>query len=476
MLKQYKHYIIAVLIGLFVAVALKPGNGLTEQGVVVLAITLPVLYSWLTINTHWTSLLYLGMLIMAQIMAPAEVWAASLGNSVAVTIIVFMVLSAGLKETGVINKVAMWFMTRKVLKNRPYLFLAMFFFSNILIGMFVENMSLAIIYIGLAGTLCETIGVKKGNSFYTCMYMGILWCNVVISIASPIAHAPVVMLMGMMEQQLGITVSFADWLKVGVPFAAIMLGVMMLCVRFWKPDVSAFRNYDVEAVMKNEKPLDARGKITAAVFLVSLFFIIAPEFLGGLFPAFTAYMKSIGSVIPALLAVVLLAVIHVDGKPVLDVSKAMQSIPLSLLIFGGAVVMMSSPMSSPDTGVTIWLSNCLKPLIGSLSANMVIIILIVLALAMTNFLSNVVTMVLFFNIGVSVLAGSGMNLGAVAIAIGVASSMAVLTPSASIPAPMFFAAGHVTVKDTLKANLLFVLLSLVVMLVYVIPFVSAVIR
>ena len=51
-----------------------------------------------------------------------------------------------------------------------------------------------------------------------------------------------------------------------------------------------------------------------------------------------------------------------------------------------------------------------------------------------NFLSNVVTMVLFFNIGLALLSGSNMHMEAFAAVIGVAASMASLTPSACAPA------------------------------------------
>ena len=53
--KEYIHYLIALIIGIVIAVALKPGNGLTDIGVRVVAIMIPCLYLWLTTNTHWTS-------------------------------------------------------------------------------------------------------------------------------------------------------------------------------------------------------------------------------------------------------------------------------------------------------------------------------------------------------------------------------------------------------------------------------------
>ena len=92
------------------------------------------------------------------------------------------------------------------------------------------------------------------------------------------------------------------------------------------------------------------------------------------------------------------------------------------------------------------------------------------ALIMTNFLSNVVTMTLFFNIGVALLNGGSLNMGMYAMVIGIASAMATLTPSACAPMPLIFGPGHVTMGNTIKVNLVFLVLSLVVIFAFVVPF------
>ena len=178
--KEYIHYIIALVIGIVLGLVLQPTNGLTVVGIRVVAILVPVLYLWLTTNTHWTSLLALALLIMTTAMTPNEVWAGSMGHFVVITVVTYMLLNVCLKETGVINKIAFWFVSRKIVQGRPYVFMAMFFASNVIIGLFMDNLSLAVIYIGIAEVLCKQMGLKKGDSFYTYLY----WCcvgNVLLS-------------------------------------------------------------------------------------------------------------------------------------------------------------------------------------------------------------------------------------------------------------------------------------------------------
>ena len=61
-------------------------------------------------------------------MSANEVWAGSLGSFVVMTVIAYMLLNVCLKETGVIDRIALWFITRRFVRGRPYAFLAMFFF------------------------------------------------------------------------------------------------------------------------------------------------------------------------------------------------------------------------------------------------------------------------------------------------------------------------------------------------------------
>ena len=470
--KTYFHVGIALILGLLIGFGLRPANGLTNLGIRVLAVTIPSLYLWLTVNTSWCALLFLALLILTGAMTPTEVWAGSMGHFAVITMIVFSILNYALKETGVIDQAASWFVSRKIARGRPLVFLGLFFLSNLVIGMFVDNLSLAVIYVGLASALAEKIGVKKGDPFYACMFIGILWCNVVISIASPIAHAPVLILIGMIESQLGISVTYAQWLSVGIPFAIVMFFAMMIAVAIWRPDASAFLAFD-PGTLKPEQ-LGRKGKITAVVFLLAVAAILLPEIGKSIWPAQFAFWSQIGVVVPAILAVCALCLISVDSRPVLDFQAACKTLPLPAILFAGVVCVMSTPFSSEATGISTWLSSLLQPVFQGLSPFVTLVLLAVAALIMTNFLSNVVTMVLFFNIGLALLSGSGLHLGAFAAVIGTAASMASLTPSACAPAPLIFGPGHVTMRGVLKANIAFILLSLLACLTVVYPLASAV--
>lgn len=168
--KVYVHYLVALILFLLILLALPAGNGLTSDGVHLLAVIVPIIYMWITVGTDWVSLLALAGIVMTGVMTNgsnyyASVYSGSMGNFIILTVITCMALSEVLGQTGVIAKIANWFITRKFCQGRPYMFLAMFILSFFVIGTFMEATAAAIMYISLAQEICDKLGYKKRRSF-----------------------------------------------------------------------------------------------------------------------------------------------------------------------------------------------------------------------------------------------------------------------------------------------------------------------
>ncbi len=466
--KEYIHYAIALAVGLILGFGLQPVDGLTVVGVRVIAITVPTLYLWLTTNTHWTCFMILGLLAVTQAMTPNEVWANSMGHFIFTTVLVYMLFNICLTDTGVINKIAKFFITRNFVKGRPYAFMGMFFLSHLVVGFFVDSVSLSAIYIGIGEEIARNLKIKKGDPMYTALMLGILWANALANICSPITHALPNLIISLLETSCGITVTYAQWMGIGSIYAAITFAVMMVIMKIWNPDCSPFQNFDLEGMKKDDKPLDLSGKIAALVFGIVVFFVIFPSLLVNVAPFF-AYLSGLGVVIPALAGIIALCLIPVGGKPIMDLPATMKKLNFPLVLFAGTVACLAVPIGAENTGITVWLGNVLNPLLSGVSPTFMVIIMVVLALAMTNFLSNTVTGALFFSMGSILLSTTNYNMAAFAIIISISSGMSTITPSASVPSPFFFGPGHLTVKNTLKPNLAFVIATFVIITCITLP-------
>jgi sodium-dependent dicarboxylate transporter 2/3/5 len=467
---------IAALISLTIAFGLEPVNGLTPMGVRAVAIIVFTVLLWLFVNTHWSCLVFSALLIMAGVMPLNEVWAGSMGNFAPTLVLVYTLLCYCLSETGAIDTVANWFITRKFVKGRPYMFMGMFFASNLIIGMLMQNLALAILYLDITVRICGKLKIEKGHSLYTCLVLGVLWGNSVLTTASPIAKTLPNMMLGILETQFGLVVSYSQWFIVGIPYSIAMFFVMMICARVMKPDVKPLIDLDIDEFSQSAPPLSKRGKISLIVVCALVLVILLPDIflILGIFVPMANYFIQIGPTVPAILAVALLCLIRTDGEAVMDFPQAAKSVPMSLIVFIGAVVLMGIPISSDDTGIIRWLGNILQPLVAGLPPIMLLIALIAIGAFVTNFVSNAVTMVLIFNIGVVLLTGTGINITVFALLICfVCSTFSVLTPGASLQLPLFYGPGHITMANAFKINLLYVSLAFIVTVVFI-PFVSAV--
>ena len=470
--------LIVLLIGLALAFGLQPTNGLTPEGVRAIAVVVTVLLLWITVNTTWSCLLLFALLIATDVMTPGAVWSGSMGHFAPTLVLVFFLLAQCLNDTGAIDRVAAWFITRPFVKGRPYMFMTMFFFSNLFIGLFMQNLALTLIYINLTVKVCDRIGVPKGHTLYTCLILGILWVDSVVSIASPIAKTLPNIMIGSLYTQLGITVTYAQWLMVGIPFSIVTLGAIMLACRFAvNPDTSPLKDLDIEAFARNAPPLTPQGKAALITMGVLMLFILLPDVFMtiGLLVPLSSYFVRLSATVPAIIAVVFLCLFKVKGESVMDFQQAAKGVPINMVIFIAAVVLLGVPISDEGNGIILWIGNNLQPLVAGFSPTQIVIVLITGALIVTNFISSAVTLVLFFNIGVALLAGTGMNMGAFGVIVAFSAAMSCLTPAASLTMPLFFEPGHLTMQNTYKPNLISIVLAFIKLVAFV-PLVMWIIR
>ncbi|MCL1990032.1 MAG: SLC13 family permease [Defluviitaleaceae bacterium] len=468
--KTYTHLAIAILIGLAILFGLNPTNGLTREGVTLLAIVAPTIYMWLFINTHWVSLLFLALLAMTGSMTPNQVWSSSLGHFSIMLVLTFSILSESLNETGAIQKIANWFITRKFVQGRPYAFMAMFFASNLVIGMFMQNLALAVMFVALTAQICENLGIKKGDSLYNCFMLGTFWGNGVLSIASPIAKTLPNILIGLVYHNFGIEITYAQWFMVGVPFSIVMFAIIMLCIRIINPKTDTLKKFDVNDIKQHDQPLGRRGIFTLVGMLVLILIILLPELfvLLNIFVGISTYFIRIGPIAPAIIVIITLCLIHVKENnqfvPVMDFSRSAKHVPINLLLFVAAVVIMGVPMSAESSGIIVWMQHLLTPLTHVLSPFVLFSVLIVIAVVLTNFISNTVVLTLFVSLGSALLIHHPIGPVVFSFVVAYAASMTCLTPSATITAPLYYGPEHLKVKEVIRINVLFLLLTTVLLL------------
>lgn len=457
--KTYLHIIIAIVIGVVLLNAVPAVNGLSEVGVKVIAVFVPVLYLWLTVGTDWTSWLALALIFMTGIMAPAAVYAETFGSPLIITVIGMMAFSKVLVDTGVIDTAVKWAMTREIVRNRPYVFMIMIFVVCAVVSVFMDVGAVTLVFIAVIKVACEQIGYKKGDPFCTALFLGLFWITNAWNGGSPLGHALPIIMMNAATAG-GYEITFAKWMSIGIPAALIMtvIAIVFICL-IWRPEASKFKNYDLDAIKKEIKPLTKQGIITIVLLVLVVLYWVLPTIFPSMLPAKIAAVYSTwGTTLPLIIAMALLCIIHINGKPITTFREMTSTSTVTVLLFIGAVSVLGSAISSPDTGISACLANILSPITSSIPIFAVIIIAFLGCIILTNFISNTVCMLLFFSLVVPIASAAGQNVSAIIILLCVLACFASLVPSAAITAPFYFGEQYITVKNSFKSNIMMIII------------------
>ncbi len=468
--KDVLHVIIAIIIGIVIKLILPAGNGLTKLGVWSVVILVPTLYLWLTVSTGWPTLASMCALIMAGVMTYAAMWQGVLAASACMIIITCIPLNVALQQTGVVKFIVSWFISRKIVEGKPYMFMTMFLLAALIIGFFFQSLTLAVIFCTLAEQVCADLGYKKSDPFYKVLILGILWVSVIVNGATPIAHTVPVILMTLLETNTHLVITYGQWMTIGIPAGFILLAVYLICAKFfWKVDTSLYQNYDVKKANEEREPLSKTGKFTLTIFILVVLAWLFPDVFVKIAPAAAKYVKTIGVATPAVFGIALLCLIKFDGQPAANFNKLVAAIPLPTVFFTGFVTVFGSITGLASTGIQTWLQKSFAPVTAGLSPLVMIVLCIAGVYIVTSFISNTVSITIFYSISVAIMLGMGINVLPYVVLMGIAGNLGALAPSAS-PNAGYFYGNFFEVKDVLKYNLMYILISCIALLVLVYPF------
>jgi sodium-dependent dicarboxylate transporter 2/3/5 len=465
---NYHHYCIALILFVALPLGLQPVNGLTELGVMTITVLVCTLYLLAALNTLSVIFLLAPLMVLTGVTSGDSVATRFLAHSAIILVLTFSMICSNLASQGIVDKVATWFITRPIVRGKPYMFLTMFIFSKLIVGIFMENLTVSVLYIALAVAICEKIGAKKGDSLYFAIMLSTAWAGGVISVASPIAKILPNLMIGILQAQLGIVVSYAQWLAIGVPFSIVSLFAILLVTRFAvRPDMTPLKEMNPEVFANEETSMrmSKSAKISVITMLVLVALMVLPDlFLAlGIMVTISQYLQSLPNTVLAMLSIFFLCFVQSEGAPVMDFTDCVKKIPLPLMFFQGTLFLISGALGSPDTGIVTWLNNLLTPFIAGLPVFGVFAGLLVATMFVTQFMSNSVTFMLVFNIGIAMLVGTGFNMGALGIMISfMSSSVAFMFPASSVGMPLWFGPGHLTVGKSALPNIcMIVVLALI---------------
>lgn len=452
--KKYAHLAVGLILALLVLFAVPEGNGLTAVGVRTLAVIAMTVYYWIFVGTDWVSLLAICLFAIAGTMPMKELIGKGLANTSALLIIFTSILCLALNYCGFMNRLITWFISRNVVRKRPWVFLALYYLAIYIIACFCNITSACLITLPVGVNIIQELGYSKEDKFSKVLLAGSMWCAMWGYAATPIGHPVALAIIGLLESSCGIQLSFFQFMTVGIPITLLMCVCSFLIVRFIiRPDMSKYVNYNVDAKRKELTKMEGREKATLIVFLLVIAFYFIPDILRYALPDFYSYTSSLTLLTPSIIGICVLVIITIDGAPLLDFKKALKDVSWSSYFILAGMFTMSGAVSAESTGITAWLGNLITPLTANMTSWVPFILLIAAAATiLTNFMSCNVVANMMFLAAVPLMASMGDNLNMIGVAmvIAITANAGVMTPQASGAAVVYLSSEYLTPAEGFK--------------------------
>jgi sodium-dependent dicarboxylate transporter 2/3/5 len=395
--------------------------------------------------------LSLSILSFTKILPPNTIWGYLWGNTITPYFIPFFMITGVLSHSGTMEYIAKWFISRKIVKGRPYVFCFMMFLSITILGFVVSPAAMIILFFTILKEVTKSIGYTTQDSFFKAIGLSVGWVTQSQDGVRPFSKPQPVVTIAILAG-IGIkNVNAATFLLFGLPFAVIVIISALIILRFFiKPDLSKFKNYD-DGVMRQwlkDHPMTIRGKF-ALLGLIAILIMWSLPFVSA-FPGLANFFNGQTIAVVYVIASILCFIPAEDGKPVMNLKQACAYVPWSVLIMIGTILFYSSFIGNEKFGISAALLALIKPIAEGLNPVSAVILGLLFSAIITNIISNLVTGTIATTVFASVLLNlTGGNTGLViafALAVNSIVAVAFCTMSASAIQPVIFNDDNIQIK------------------------------
>ena len=307
------------------------------------------------------------------------------------------------------------------------------------LSLFVNNTAVAAMMLPLTLGILRQVDVEKNRKLYAFVLLGIAFSASIGGIGTLVGSTPNALLATMID------ISFADWLKYGMPVVALMMPAMVLSL--WvvlRPDFNVPFNVDIEDI-----PLDGRRMFTLVVFAATAVLLILGKLVVGPLQQLLALpepIKNIDSVIAMMAVVVMCVGGSASWKQIQEHTEWGV-----LMLFGGGLVLS---IVMKDTGASKILADSIVAAVGHQHPVIIMLSLTAFVVFLTEFTSNTATAALLMPIFITVARTLQLPDIALASIIACGASCAFMLPIATPPNAIVYATGKIRLGEMVRVGLL----------------------
>ena len=343
--------------------------------------------------------------------------------------------------------------------------IAGFMLSSCVLSMWIMNTSTTVMLLPIGLAIISVVKESMTNltdsekvNFQVALLLGIAYAANIGGIATLIGTAPNMALNGFMEEQYNVSISFVDWMKVGVPVSATLLPLAWFTLTRMSFPVSFEAYTQTQDIIINMKSELGEMKVSEmrvlVIFLSTAMLWITRDIINDI-PGLEG-LSDPGIAMLCGLALFLTPSKSTDQN-LLEWKDAQEGVPWGvLLLFGGG---LSLAAAAQTTGLAAWIGN-LMPL--GLSMVLLIIMFTALIIFLTELTSNLATTATFLPIVAIIATQFGFDPLLLTASIAIAASCAFMLPVATPPNAIVFGSELIKVPQMMRAGIVINLIAIVV--------------
>lgn len=387
------------------------------------------------VDTLWPAFLSFALLTLTGVMNMNQVLAGSIGNWIFTFVALSFVLTFALNKSGFTQRLTLWVLSRDFVKKSPWMFVYAFWGVSMFVGMFMDQIPAVGFCLAFGAKILSALGYGRRDRFSNMLVMGAVFSVNIGGAATPISHSLAMIGMAIYEKAFGSAIGMFTYIAFGVPAAIVMFALLCLVMRFvMNPDTSKFESFDLKEALGEMKSMDLKEKTIVVVFFATVLMWCLPGILALFLPYGHSVLVALGKysiTFWAMIAVVFLAVLRINDEPIVKLKDMLDNgFPWSIIIFIAIGVLLGSAVASPKCGITDFVIKNLTPVVQSMPALLVVVILAFATVVMTNFSSNVTTITVMTTVATTLAMGAKtLNPVAITLTTTMCGSLAYVLPS-----------------------------------------------
>ena len=460
-----------LFVTVFIVPDIIPGK---EHANGVIAIALWMIIWWITeaVSISVTALLPLLLFPMLKIMPMVDV-GANYGSPIIFLFFGGFVLALALEKVNLHKRIALNII--RITGTTPNKVVLGFMIATASLSMWISNTASTVVMLPIAMSVIKLLihdedgFTKADRNFALSVMLGIAFSANTGGIATVIGTPPNSVLIGLLENEYNIEISFLRWMTIGLPFSMVLLTVCYLVLVKWmfpNKDLNFSASKDViHDEIRKLGPMSGKERMVLIIFGCTVFLWIFRTVINKIIPGLALSDTMIS----------MLAAITLFGLPynlrrsdfILNWGDTTRLAWGILILFGGGLALAKGMSVS---GLVDMVSTAIAS--SDISIILTASLLIILMLFMTELMSNVALVAVLAPVVAGIAIGLDIPMLHLLIPVTIASSCAFMLPMATPPNAIVFASGYVKVYEMARVGIILNLISiglLILVFQYVIP-------